>query len=472
MTPVPNAIVERPAWQRWGLAAGILGCALLLRHFMQPYSSGVPLATVYSAVALTVWFAGSREALAVMLAGYVLGLWLFLPGLDTWKIWEPFGLFRTLIYFLSAGTTVLLGAALRHAQRRHAESEARVVAILEHMDECFCVVDDAWRVTTLNRSAEKTLNLNRATATQRSLWELFPRLQASPAGAELRRALADRGTARFETDALLANGWAAVSASPSPGGLSIFFHDITEKKAHVQKLEAEVAHRTAALQETIADLEAFSYTLVHDMRAPLRSVRGFAALLVTDHGQDLPPLAREHVARIDRAALRMDRLIQDVLAYSQLGAQQPEVETVDLNALLAELLRAYPQFHAEKADITIAQPLPSVRGNEALLAQCFLNLLQNATKFVADGVKPQVRISAEATANRVRVCVADNGIGITPDARERIFEPFQREHIRYEGSGIGLAIVRKVLQRLNGKVSVDSEIGKGSRFWVDLERAR
>ena len=129
-------------------------------------------------------------------------------------------------------------------------------------------------------------------------------------------------------------------------------------------------------------------------------------------------------------------------------------------------------MHPDNADIRLEGDLPVVLGNEALVTQCFSNLLANAVKFVAPGVKPRVRVRAEVREGTARIWVEDNGIGISKDAQGRLFGMFQRLVRGYEGTGIGLAIVRKVVQRMGGRVGVESEEGKGSRFWVELRAAR
>jgi signal transduction histidine kinase len=231
-----------------------------------------------------------------------------------------------------------------------------------------------------------------------------------------------------------------------------------------------VDDRTAKLQRLVSELESFSYTLVHDIRAPLRAVSGFAEILAEDHSHQLDAAGKAHVARIRHSAGRMDQLIVDILEYSQLSKNKPELHPVDLDGLLREILSSHPEFQSDKANITIEGNLPTVRGNEVLLTQCFSNLLHNATKFVPPGVKPTIQIGARAEGIVTRVNVTDNGIGIAPDAMARIFEPFRRENPNYDGTGIGLAIVRKVVEHLDGRVGVESELGQGSRFWVELKR--
>jgi PAS domain S-box-containing protein len=239
-------------------------------------------------------------------------------------------------------------------------------------------------------------------------------------------------------------------------------------RRHAQELEETVARRTSSLQETVAELEQFSYALTHDMRAPLRAMMSFAQLLEAECGISGNPVVSDYGARIRQAASRMDQLIQDSLDYSQAVRAQLPGRPVDLHRLILELIDSYPILKHEKNKITIQDRLPWVLGNEAALTQCFSNLLGNAVKFVVRGQEPHVRVRGETRQDRVRIWIEDEGIGVPVAAQQRIFDMFQRATRDYEGTGIGLAIVRKVVQRMGGSVGVESEEGKGSRFWVEL----
>jgi signal transduction histidine kinase len=144
---------------------------------------------------------------------------------------------------------------------------------------------------------------------------------------------------------------------------------------------------------------------------------------------------------------------------------------VEPGVLLRGILESYPTLQPPNADIRIVDPLPPLVANEAGLNQCFSNLLGNAVKFVAPGVKPQVRVWAETHDQKIRLWFEDNGIGIPPKYQDRIFDMFQQLDKSYEGTGIGLTLVRKVAERMGGKVGVESEPGKGSRFWLEFRRA-
>jgi signal transduction histidine kinase len=276
-------------------------------------------------------------------------------------------------------------------------------------------------------------------------------------------------------------------------------------------LEQKVRDRTAKLQETVAELEHFSYTITHDMRAPLRAMYSLGGVLLEECSECLEPTRLEYIRQIVDAADRMDKLITDALQYSGVVRQHFEPEPVDADALLRGMRKSYPEFQPPHANIRIDSHIPVVLGNQAGLTQCFSNLLANAVKFVHPGRTPEVRVWAEsvqspkskaqsqpaegspvehATRNTehesvpsalnpqpstlnplVRIWFEDKGIGIEKQYHDKIWQMFQQLNKSYEGTGIGLALVRKVVDRLGGKVGVESEPGHGSRFWLELERA-
>jgi PAS domain S-box-containing protein len=280
--------------------------------------------------------------------------------------------------------------------------------------------------------------------------------------------------------------------------------DITERKlaedalwhAKVQltnqaaQLEQVVVERTASLQETVGELRAFSYSVSHDLRAPLRAMQGFAQCLLDDYGGKLDERGVGHLQKIMRSAIRLDHLIQDVLSYSKVLHAKGEMGPVNLDGLMRDIIATYPNGH--KTEFHIQGRLPNVLGNEAFLTQCFSNLLGNASKFVESGTVPRIEIGAEtreggkraarqetagdstppsSDAATVRIWIKDNGIGIAPENRERIFRIFERINAadEYEGTGIGLAIVRKAAERMGAQAGFESELGKGSRFWIQLQ---
>jgi two-component system CheB/CheR fusion protein len=245
-----------------------------------------------------------------------------------------------------------------------------------------------------------------------------------------------------------------------------------ELRQHAHDLEKTVAERTAALRETVRELEAFSYSISHDLRAPLRAMSNFAQILRESHAAQLDATGRDYLERISSSAARLDRLIQDVLNYTRILRAQVPLTRIDMDKLVRNILQSYPDWQPPQADIQIQGTLPPVLGHEGFLTQCIANLLNNAHKFVAPGIQPRVRIWAEQGDARVRINFQDNGIGIPAEDRSRIFRMFERINPthEYEGTGIGLTIVHKAVERMGGNVDFESEPGHGSTFWLELQK--
>ncbi|HTL60477.1 MAG TPA: PAS domain S-box protein [Nitrospira sp.] len=254
--------------------------------------------------------------------------------------------------------------------------------------------------------------------------------------------------------------------------------DITNRKETEEALreltatlEERVAQRTAALEESNSALAAFGYSVSHDLRAPLRTMQGFAKALLEDYSPALDEEGREYAMRIARGAERMDLLIQDLLAYSRLSPGDVALEPVQLDQVMTEALRLCESaLKATGAGVTIPPNLPCVLGHKATLVQVFGNLFSNALKFVSPGVTPRLEVWAERREDRMRVSVRDNGIVIDSAHHGRIFSVFERLHgsETYPGTGIGLAIVKKGIERVGGRVGLESDPGHGSTFWVEL----
>ncbi len=242
-------------------------------------------------------------------------------------------------------------------------------------------------------------------------------------------------------------------------------------------LRNEVATRKKAeeaLQESNEELEAFSYSVSHDLRAPVRAMQGFARVVLEDYGEKLDDLGRDYLDRIVAGACRMDSLIQDLLVYSRFGHTELTLGPVSLKQLLQEITRQMaPDLESKKAQVSVADDLPNVIANKMVLGQALENLVSNGVKFTPPGETPKVRIEAETIGAMVRLWIIDNGIGIPPEHHARIFRVFERLHTAdtYPGTGIGLAIVRKGIERMKGRVGLESTPGKGSRFWLELPAA-
>lgn len=245
---------------------------------------------------------------------------------------------------------------------------------------------------------------------------------------------------------------------------------LADREQTAARLEQTVAARTTDLRETVSELEAFSYSVTHDMRGPLRSIASYAQFLTTDYADKLDDVGKHFLQRVRDGASRMDRLIQDVLNYSRLSRGALGLEIVNSDKLVRDIVTEYPNIQIHEHNISVDGTLPHVLANPAALTQCLSNLLNNAVKFVRPGDNPQVRVYSEMKDDYVRLLVEDQGIGIAKHYQTQIFGPFSRLHDdkTYEGTGIGLAIVKRAVHRMNGRVGVESEAGKGSTFWIEL----
>lgn len=242
-------------------------------------------------------------------------------------------------------------------------------------------------------------------------------------------------------------------------------------QGHAVELEERVRERTAQLQTANKDLESFSYSVSHDLRAPLRAISGFSEIIIRRHRASLNEEVQHYMDNITQASERMGHLIDDLLNYSRLGRAGVRRETVSLAGVFAELAKDL-QGHLDKLHgaINIVAGLPDIIGDRTLLNRIFTNLLENAVTYCKADVPPQIEVGCQIEGNHVIVSVKDNGIGIPPEYQDKIFDIFQRlrPEEEYPGTGIGLATVKKSAALLGGEVWVESEVGVGSTFVVRL----
>jgi len=270
--------------------------------------------------------------------------------------------------------------------------------------------------------------------------------------------------------------WLLWSAVPfqAENLIYIFARDITPRKeaeAEVALLNKQLEQRLDALTAINGELEAFNYSIAHDLRTPLRSMSGFAKALLEDESTNLTALGLEYATRIARSANYMDSLLLDMLAYSRLAGAEIAPEVFSLDEPVCELLTLVEsEIRDRNVTIDVQSPLGIVFAHLPTFKQILTNLISNSIKFLAPDRSPRVRVFTTPQGQYLRLWVADNGIGIAPEHHEKIFGLFQRLHDNqtYPGTGIGLALVRKGVERMGGRVGVESDLGQGSRFWVDL----
>lgn len=262
--------------------------------------------------------------------------------------------------------------------------------------------------------------------------------------------------------------------------------DITERKNAEQaleraqgelrhanaELESKVRERTASLHTLVRQMEEFTYSVSHDLRAPIRAIAGFSGVLLEDHSARLDAEGRAILERIMRSSERMDRLITDLLAFSRIARQDVELTSVDPAQILREVVNDHPELQPPLATLAVTPDLPALLAQPALLHTVCSNLLTNAAKFVRPGQTPRISIHAEKHGDIARLWFCDDGIGIRPELQPRLFRIFERlHHEHYAGTGIGLATVRRAVERMHGTVGLESDGVRGSRFWIELRLA-
>lgn len=251
------------------------------------------------------------------------------------------------------------------------------------------------------------------------------------------------------------------------------FRELAEDRERISRHAAEVEQRNAELEESLQAMGNLLYTIAHDLRAPLRAMEGFTTALIEDYASAFDEVGKEYAGRIVSAAGCMNLLIRDLLVYGRLLQMEMPCGDVALAKAIEEVQAELAgPISEKKARIEVIEPLPAVRANSTVLKQVLHSLLSNALKFCASP-PPRIRIQAETRDQVVHVTVSDNGLGIAPEHHERIFQVFQRLHSpeAYPGTGIGLAIVKGGIERMSGRVGVESQIGKGSCFWFELPHA-
>jgi signal transduction histidine kinase len=258
------------------------------------------------------------------------------------------------------------------------------------------------------------------------------------------------------------------------GRLGRSFNDMASEVQRARSdLEHQVVERTQALRETNAELEAFSYSVSHDLRAPLRAIHGFARILLEDHGTELQPEAKRVLSVIDDNTKRMGQLIDDLLSFSRLGRKEVESSRVDMTELVRSVSDEIRRTAGDRPlEITIG-PLPPALGDRDMLRQAITNLLDNAAKFTRRQAPGRIEVGHQADGAETIYFVKDNGAGFDQRYAGKLFGVFQRLHRadEFEGTGVGLAIVQRIVLRHGGRVWAEGRLDAGATFFFTLRGA-
>ncbi len=418
-------------------------------------------------------------------------------------LWQP-GLLslHAIADVLSALAYITIALAFAHFARRRPDVGMRPLFSLLALSVAACGVADALGVLVLwvpaywAHGAAKAATALLSVLAAFAIWRAMPRALALPSLLDLEEAnvaLRRDAERREQADAALREAQAQLEKSLDERTV-----ELTEANAQLEReiaehrrtdqalrynetllrrlhdgLEEHITERTAELTKTISELEAFSYSISHDLRAPLRAINGYAAILGVEHGPALNADGRTLLARIETNAARMAQLIDGLLDFARLARAEVVKADVDMSELASAAAAEVRGASDGKAvELTVAA-LPPTRGDAQMLHQVWVNLIANALKFSAPKPKPKVAVGGERRGDEVVYWVRDNGVGFDMAYAEKLFGVFQRMHRAEEfpGVGVGLAIVRRIVTRHGGRVWAESVPGEGSTFYFTVNPA-
>lgn len=370
---------------------------------------------------------------------------------------------------------------------------SRYNAIIESSDDAIISKTLDGIIQSWNPAAQRIFGYTPEEAIGKPVLMLIPRDRANEEASILERIRRGERTHHYETVRRCKDGALVdISLTVSPikdatgkvVGASKIARDITENvrirkqleqaksalAANNAELEKRIEERTFALNEAILQMQEFSYTVSHDLRSPVRAIKGYATAVLEMAPGRLDEKGMEHLKSIIRCSLRMEKLIRDVLTYSRINAAKSETVETDVEKVISEIILDYDEFKPPKLKVVLQRPLLHVMANEMFLIQSLANLFNNAVKFVAPGTAPKVEIWTERRGDQIRIFVKDNGIGIKKEHQARIFGLFERAHQdkSYEGTGVGLAIARKSVEKMAGTIGIESDGINGCAFWIEL----
>jgi PAS domain S-box-containing protein len=416
-------------------------------------------------------------------------LWL---TISSGKVWKGeiknktkdnayYWVYTTIVPFLDKNNKPIQYLAIRFditekkmAEEKAIETLVEKNIILESIRDAFFAVDKNWNVTYWNNQAEKMLKVPKDKIVGYNLWDTFSGITNSETYDKYHQAVETGQAIQFEIYSEHWSSWYEISAYPSSEkGLSVYFKDISERKQneiYSKELNEMLSRHVKELAISNAELEQFAYVASHDLQEPLRMITAFLTQLEKKYTDVIDDKGKKYIAFAVDGAKRMRQIILDLLEFSRVGKTNDSKENLNLNELIKEIQILFrKQIEETKAVIEVG-PLPVINAYKTPLRQVFQNLIGNALKYSKKGVPVELKIAAEDLGSHWKFSIADNGIGIEKEYFDKIFIIFQRLHNKdeYSGTGMGLAIAKKIIENQGGEIWVESEEGKGSCFYFTI----
>jgi len=470
--------VPKPVFLRYGAAVLFISLVLIGRMAMHPLlGDESPYLAFFIAVALSAWYGGLLAGAFSTIVSAAAAMLILVDPETTLSRAD----YVNLLLFVGEGFLV---SYLFHAIT---SSRRRLVEVLESISDGCSVVDRNGRLFYLNQRAAEIARHPRAELRGKNIWELYPELVNSEFERNIRQVMEQHKPTHFEFFHPVSQTWYLISAYSSREGVVIFTQDVTQIRAargvvneareKVEKmnieLEQRVDERTAQMNSTIRELEAFSYSISHDLRAPLRAIDGFSKLLYDDYHEKLDDEGKRLIEIIRHNTLNMGHLIDGLLAFARLGRQQIDHSRVVMSDLVNEAVEeVQSSVNGRSVEFRVARELPNAEGDRILLRQVLINLLSNSVKFSRGRDPAVIEIGTKSDQSANTFFVRDNGVGFDSKYADKMFGVFQRLHAatEFEGTGLGLAIVQRIVTRHGGRVWAEGTPGAGAAVYFSLPK--
>ncbi len=356
----------------------------------------------------------------------------------------------------------------KQAEKSLRESENRFRSTLDSILEGCQIIDHDWRYVYVNNSAAKQLRKRKSELFGHTMREVFPNFELTNLYYLIQRSLKDGFPLRTENELGLpdgSKGWFEFRIEPVPMGIIIFSIDITTRRI----AEEKVKQSTEELKRSNTELDQLAYTMSHDFKQPLRMISSFSQLLDGEYKGRLDKNADEYIKYIIDGTNTLQQMIEDMLVYSRIGTRGKTFEATNFNDILNQALANLKMVIDENQAIITHDSLPQLMADPSQITRLFQNLIDNAIKFRKKAEFPKIHVSALQRQDEWVFSVIDNGIGIQPELFGKLFKFFQRlQGDEYPGTGMGLAISKKIVERHGGRIWVESQPGKGSVFYFTI----